>query len=201
MKDRVILLSKTKYGEADLILKFISATGEVYSAIAKSALKSKKRFGGGVLEPTHFISVALTQKGGVESERLRVLDEAQVIDDFSGLKKDYDRLVLALQFVKAVATVAREGDSHTDIFNLLGHALKATETSRDLQFLKMQFNLKFLHLQGVLPLESRYSPFLRISIRLTSEAHEQIQGLIAAEELQSIRSEIDSIFTSYVGLS
>lgn len=199
VKDRVILLTKTKYGEADLILKFVSVSGEVYSAIAKSALKSKKRFGGGVLEPTHFISVTLTKRGEEGSERLPVLDEAQVIDDFSGLKKDYDRLDLALQFVKSVSIVAREGDSHVDIFNLLGHALKTAETSVDLPFLKMQFNLKLLHLQGVLPPESHYSPFLRSSIRATSAGVASASNELDSLDLKRVREETEAIFASYLG--
>lgn len=203
MKDRAILLSKIKYSEADLILKFISVSGDVYSCIARSALKSKKRFGGGVLEPTHFMSITLAHRGESDTERLMVLEEAQVIDDFSGLKKDYDRLILGLQFVKVVAIVAREGDSNIDIFNLLGHALKAAETSSDLSFLKMQFNLKFLHLQGVLPPEPQYSPFLRTSIRLSSDVASDVVAKTAdtpwTDNFKGIQDEIESIFAAYVG--
>src|SRR6185295_14750751 len=104
---RAICLSKTKYGEADLILKFITAQGDVYSAIAKSALRSKKRFGGGVLEPTHYMQITLDKRTAMnDDERLSVLNEAKLIDDFPQLKTDYDRLQLGLHFVKLVGTVA-----------------------------------------------------------------------------------------------
>jgi DNA repair protein RecO (recombination protein O) len=221
LKDRVILLSKTKYGEADLILKLISSSGAVYSAIAKSALKSKKRFGGGVLEPTHFIAVTLVRRGEEGSDRLYVLEEAQVVDDFAKLKQDYDRLELALHFVKTVAIVAREGDSHTEVFNLLGHALKTAENSSDLDFLKLQFNLKLLHLQGVLPPESRFTPFLRSSIRATSavapsaSADAALKGSAQAAprtltqaaptnhldalDLIDLREEIETLYSDYLG--
>jgi DNA repair protein RecO (recombination protein O) len=166
IKDKAILLSKTKYAEADLILKLLTANGEVYSAIAKSALKSRKRFGGGVLEPTHYVNVTLTRRpDDFAGERLAILNEAQMIDDFRGLKCNYDRLSLALFFVQTVATTAREGDMHREIFNLLGHALKTCETTGDLNSLKTQFVLKLLHLQGVLPPEPQYAPYLRASIR------------------------------------
>ena len=166
IKDKAILLSKTKYAEADLILKLLTAGGEVYSAIAKSALKSRKRFGGGVLEPTHYVNVSLTRRpDDFAGERLAVLNEAQMIDDFRGLKADYDRLALALFFVQTVATMAREGDMHREIFNLLGHALKAAEMTNDLTRLRTQFVLKLLHLQGVLPPEPQYLPYLKASIR------------------------------------
>jgi DNA repair protein RecO (recombination protein O) len=191
VKERAILLAKTKYGEADLILKFISSKGDIFSAIARSALKSKKRFGGGVLEPTHYISVTV-EKHGANSERLPVLTEAQIIDDFRGLKTDYDRLQVAFHFVKAVSTVASEGELHKDIFNLIGHALKVAETSKNLPALKLQFNLKMLHLQGVLPPEERFAPYLRASIREADEFN------VNSAEAYSIGRDVEMMFQSYV---
>ena len=60
-QNRFIILKKMKYGESDLILHAISMQGEKLSFIARGALKSKKRFGGGVLEPTHFVSFTYKQ--------------------------------------------------------------------------------------------------------------------------------------------
>ncbi len=167
--DRVICLSKQKYGEADLILRFISSGGDVFSAIAKSALKSRRRFGGGVLEPTHHMTITLSRPlshyTGGNNDRLPVLTEAQLIDDFAALKTDYDRLSLGIEFVRWVGIVAREGDAHREVFNLLGHALKAAEQSQQLSLLKLHFQIKFLHLQGMLPLEERFVPFAKTPIR------------------------------------
>ena len=192
VKERAIVLSKIKYGEADLILKLLSVNGDVYSVIAKSALKSKKRFGGGVLEPTHYILCTLQKNQDEQSERLSVLNEAQVVDDFRGLKSDYDRLELAFHFVKTVATVAREGDHHLDIFNLLGHALKKAETAQNLSTLKMQFDLKLLHLQGVLPADDRFVPFLKSPIRETDDL------TVNSDDFSYIRRELEYIFSSYI---
>ena len=190
IQDRVICLNKVKYGEADLILKFISSRGEVYSAIAKSALKSRKRFGGGILEPTHHLTVTVKRRSADESgsdERLSVLEEATLIEDFAKLKTDYDRIDMALQFVRIVATAAREGDANREVFNLLGHGLRAIETTRELGFLRLQFQLKFLHLQGVLPSDDRYQAIVRVPIRdherLEAEITTQLAGLLDWREL------------------
>ncbi|OFZ20058.1 MAG: DNA repair protein RecO [Bdellovibrionales bacterium RBG_16_40_8] len=192
VKERAILLTKTKYSEADLILKYITANGEVYSAIAKSALKSKKRFGGGVLEPIHYVLLTVDRR----ENRLAILNEAQLLDDFRGLKTEYERLELALYFVKVVATVAREGDLHQDLFNLLGHALKAAAGVTDLQLLKIQFNLKLLHLQGVLPPDEKYAQYLRASI---SDGLSKTPSLaMIKKEYQQISSEVEIIFADYV---
>jgi DNA repair protein RecO (recombination protein O) len=196
VQERAILLSKTKYGEADLILKVLTANGEVYSAIAKSALKSKKRFGGGILEPTHYLNVTLLRRDADKTgdERMAVLNEAQLVDDFPGLKKSYDRLELAFHFVKAVAMVAREGDAHREVFNLLGHALKATELAQNLSLLKIRFNLKLLHAHGVLPPDERFAPFLRTSIRSELDGEDPLAGL----DLRDINREVEHVFANYV---
>ncbi len=191
---RVICLNKQKYGEADLILRFISSTGEVFSAIAKSALKSRKRFGGGVLEPTHHMKISLSRpfSSSGASERLPVLTEAQIIDDFAKLKTDYDRLNLALELVRLVSTVAREGDAHREVFNLMGHALKAAEMSDDLILLKMQFQIKLLHLQGMLPPEERFLPFTKTPIR----EHKLLAELLP--HWRDLSSETQGFIDSYV---
>ncbi len=196
ISDRVICLSKVKYAEADLILKFISAGGEVYSVIAKSALRSRKRFGGGVLEPTHHLAVTVTRRSSDEIsgvERLPVLQEATLLDDFAKLKTEYDRIDMALQFVRIVSRAAREGDRHKETFNLLGHSLRAAETSRELNFLRLQFQLKFLHLQGVLPPDERFQSIVRVSVRdherLEGEMTTQLGGLLDWHELATETSE------------
>lgn len=191
---RVICLSKHKYGEADLILRLISSHGEVFSAIAKSALKSRRRFGGGVLEPTHHMNITLSRpfNSAGATERLPVLVEAQLIDDFSKLKTDYDRLNLALEFVRMVATVAREGDSHRELFNLLGHALKSAEVSDDPLLLKVQFQIKLLHMQGMLPPEEKFLPFTKTPIR----EHKLIGELLP--HWRELTSEAQSYIDSYV---
>ena len=57
LKDKVIVLKQNKFGESDLIIRTLNTQGALISFIAKGALKSKKRFSGGMLEPTSFIGV------------------------------------------------------------------------------------------------------------------------------------------------
>lgn len=146
-----------------MIIHALSPKGEKVSFIARGALKSKKRFGGGVLEPTHFVT--LTFKKASEQGQLSVLQEATIINDFPGLRADYDRLEMALHVLECVSKVSQEGDQNSEfLFNLLGHTLKALETSADILVLKMHFYLKFLLQQGVVNAEPWMAPFLRTNI-------------------------------------
>jgi DNA repair protein RecO (recombination protein O) len=163
VKDRFIILKKMKYGEADLILHALSSKGEKVSFMARAALKSKKRFGGGVLEPTHFVE--FSYKHNSSEGQLSVLQEAHLINDFHGLRTSYDRLEFALYVLECMAKVSQEGDQHSEfLFNLLGNTLKALEGAEDVAILKMHFYLKFLHQQGVMTADPWMTPFLKTSL-------------------------------------
>lgn len=161
-KDRFLLLRKIRYGDADLIVQALSPRGEKVSFMARGALSSKKRFGGGILEPGHLVQVTFREHG---EGRMRAMIEATLINDFPGLRSDYDRLDFALRVLEAVNRVSQEGDSTSEfLFNLLGHTLKTVAAGRDLDALRLQFWLKFLLQQGVLTPDDWMAPFLRARI-------------------------------------
>lgn len=182
-KDRFIILRKMKFSESDLILHALSPQGEKLSFLARGALRSKKRFGGGILEPTHFVT--LTYKVATQSGQLNVLEEATLLNDFPELRKDYDKLELALHFLECVAKVSQEGDQDSEfLFNLLGNALKAAEATQDVLTLKMHFYLKFLLQQGVVQPEVWMAPFLKTNLR-DSATLERFRNIVD-EELRNV---------------
>lgn len=184
-KDRFIILRKIKYSEADLILHALSPQGEKLSFIARGALKSKKRFGGGVLEPSHFVT--LTYKASGEQGGLNVLQEATLINDFPGIRKDYDHLELALHVLECVSKVSQEGDKSSEfLFNLLGHTLRAIESAQDPLVLKMHFYLKLLLQQGVVQAEPWMAPFLKTNLADTNDLLSYRQ--IVDEELSNVEA-------------
>ncbi|WP_413580529.1 DNA repair protein RecO [Bdellovibrio sp. HCB288] len=184
-KDKFIILRKMKYGESDLILHAISPQGEKWSFIARGALKSKKRFGGGILEPTHFVT--FTYKESTEEGKLNTLQEASLINDFAGIRQDYDHLEFALHVLDCVSKVSQEGDKHSDfLFNLLGHTLKSIENAKDVLVLKMHFYLRFLLQQGVIQPEPWMAPFLRTNLADTNSLLEYRQ--VVDEELNNVEN-------------
>lgn len=87
VKEKVFILKKTRYGEADLILQALTSRGARVSLFARAALKSRKRFGGGVLEPTHFIQAVYEEWQGRGGESpLLPLREATLLKGFEGLR-------------------------------------------------------------------------------------------------------------------
>lgn len=185
---RFIILKKIKYGEADLIIHAIGADGAKVSFLAKSALKSKKRFGGGILEPLHFVNLIYKEKS--DSSAMKTLNEASLIDDFKDLKTDYDKLELGLFILNCVSHVSLEGDENSEfLFNLTGHSLRAVGSATYLKEVRLHFCLKFLYQQGVISLENWMVPFLKANMSETSQLAEY-------PEIQQITEEyLDSIET------
>lgn len=165
-QDRFIILKKVKYGEADLIIHALGANGSKYSFMARSALKSKKRFGGGVLEPLHYVN--LSYKDSSDPNKIKTLNEAHLIEDFQSIRDNYDRLELALFVVNCVSHVSLEGDVGSDfLFNLTGHTLRAIGQSDQLRLLRLHFCLKLLYQQGVISMENWMAPFLKTNMNET----------------------------------
>lgn len=162
-QDRFIILKKVKYGEADLIIHALGSNGSKYSFMARSALKSKKRFGGGILEPLHYVN--LSYKDNSDPNKIKTLNEAQLIDDFSSIRENYDRLELALFVASCVSHVGLEGDVNSDfLFNLMGHTLRAISQTEQVRLLRLHFCLKLLFQQGVISIENWMAPFLKTNM-------------------------------------
>lgn len=196
LKDRFIILRKLKFSEADLIIHALSPRGEKLSFIARSAMKSKKRFGGGVLEPSHFVQFTYKVPRAATEGGLNILTEATLLNDFKGIRRDYDHLEVALHVLDCITRVSQEGDRNSEgLFNLLGNTLKALETTRDLNLLKLLFYLKFLSQQGVLTIEGWMEPFLGVNIGGVNDLSENSE---AKRATQVHLSQIEFAISQYI---
>ncbi|MEO8184226.1 MAG: DNA repair protein RecO [Deltaproteobacteria bacterium] len=79
-----LVLRRTPYGEADLIVSLLSEKLGQVSALARAARKSQRRFGGS-LEPFHTLEVELNEAPGAELMQLR---EARLVGPRAGMLTD-----------------------------------------------------------------------------------------------------------------
>jgi DNA repair protein RecO (recombination protein O) len=196
VKDRVFILKCVRYGDADLIVQALNPQGARLSLFARSALKSKKRFGGGVLEPTHYVHVLYEDKSSTAKAEnpLHILKEASLLEGFDGLRLDYDRIQAALHFVRIISNMVREGDlDSTEIFNLLGNALRTAQTSSNLEKLRIHFEVKLLANQGVLP----HEPEELLLMRAPLVAHEKIE--LEDRSWRQVHDRIQLVMREYLG--
>lgn len=154
---KMIVLKRMKWAEADLIIHGLEPSGARLHCLARNALKSRKRFGGGLLEPTHFLECQV--KVSNREDALHGLEDARLLEGFEGLRSDYDRLNLALRFLEVIDR-SNAGDAFPEIFNLLGNSLKTLAGGANLLRVEAQFGLKFLKLHGILDFDDWMAPFL-----------------------------------------
>ncbi|MBX3021672.1 MAG: DNA repair protein RecO [Bdellovibrionales bacterium] len=171
LKEKIIVLKTFKHGESDIIVHGLNSLGARMNFFARGGMKSRKRFAGGILEPLHYIEVTYKVSRSNEADPLHTLLEAQMLREFAKLRTDYNRLEAALYMLKLVHKLGQQGvvDS-PELFNLLGNALQAAETSGNLDKLKLHFELKVMAAQGVLPHEEGFHNWLNTSLA----KHEQI---------------------------
>jgi DNA repair protein RecO (recombination protein O) len=193
-KERILVLKTFKHGEADLIVHGLNPLGARMGFFAKGAMKSRKRFAGGILEPTHYIEVTYKPGNAIEGDPLHTLLEANLLKEFPRLRTDYTRLEAALYMLRLVHKLSQQGvvDS-PELFNLLGNALAAAETSAHVENLKLQFELKLLSAQGVLPAEDAFTPWLQLPLA----QHERL--VLDPEERHWVVSQAHAHLRHYLG--
>ena len=142
-----------------------------------------------MLEPTHYIRVSYTRKEGT----LHLLNEASLLESFSKIRDDYERLDLGFYFLKIIGKVSLEGvlDSQNS-FNLLGLSLKCLETTQDLNKLRIFFETKLLQQQGVLPNKTFLFEVLSLSIL----DHEKVN--ISLKQWSDLRGLVHRTMKQYI---
>ncbi len=178
MLHKAFVLKAYKQSESNLIVHSLNEEGCRLSMIARGAVKSKKRFAGGVLEPSHLVLLQVEPgKSG-----LFELQEATLLKGYEKIRDDYEKLDLVFFFLNTLYKISQSADLHSHhLFNILGHSLEALEaieiieTSNKLQSLKMHFILRLLYQQGVLDAEDWMRPWLKVPIKDNSLICENLE--------------------------
>ena len=119
LRDRSIVLERRPLGEADWLITLLCQEQGKLAAVAHSARRSRRRFGG-CLDLFCLISVELTDKGRGGLWRL---EEAQLIDAHPGIRTDLVAIAHAGYLTELVSTLLREGELAGEAFVLLAGAL------------------------------------------------------------------------------
>jgi len=141
-----VVLHHTYYGEADIILNLFTPEYGLQQGFAKSARKSRKRFGA-VLEP--FTQAIFYWRPGRGS--LWLLQEAELMTTRSGLRKDLQQLALASYGVELVSLLLENGEPQQRVFELLCSFLDHLENGGDESVARLLFELRLIYLLGYMP--------------------------------------------------
>ena len=145
------VLRRVDYGERDLIVTVFGRETGKFTAMAKSARGSKRRFGGG-LQPMRCLRIDYKPATG---DGLAFLNEIEVEEDFRDLEDDYDCITLASYATELVRCVVQDAHPDQQTFDLLRDfyrqipQLDGGLLSREI--LLHHFELRLLALHGAAP--------------------------------------------------
>jgi DNA repair protein RecO (recombination protein O) len=118
-RDEGVVLRTYRLGEADRIVVVMTAGRGKVRAVAKGVRKTGSRFGGR-LEPGNHVSLLL-----YEGRELDVINQAEAVEQFKGIRDDLTRMRDALALLEAVDQVAQEGEADRRLFDMLTGALRS----------------------------------------------------------------------------
>lgn len=142
-----VILKRTPYGEADLIVTFFSREYGKLSGMARHAKRSRKRFGN-VLASVALVRLEVTASPGREMVRL---DRGEPITVFEGAAKDPLRLGLAGHALELVDGLQAPLDPSPELFDLLLWLLDRLDRGQRVEEAAFIFELRLLRLTGFAP--------------------------------------------------
>lgn len=141
-----LILRHIDYAEADRIVSLLSANYGVQKGFARSARKSRKRFGAS-LEP--FSQVIVHWRSG--RGQFWSLQEMELLSARTGLRSDLQRLALASYAVELVELLVEEGQPHPQIFELVCSFLDFLDQGGDTDSARLLLELRLVYLLGYIP--------------------------------------------------
>jgi DNA repair protein RecO (recombination protein O) len=100
-KTEGIVLKSQKYGEADLIVTYLTADKGIIKAFAKSPRKIKSRFGSS-LEPLTHSQISLW---GKEQSAISKITQADIINSFHQIRENYQNFVNVSKLIEIIISL------------------------------------------------------------------------------------------------
>ena len=140
-----IVLGRTNFGEADRVIRFITAEHGKVSAVAKGTRRSKSK-SGGHLEPFGEVSLMLAS-----GRNLDVVTSARLMWYPHELAANYDRLGLAFMVASLVDRFALAGEPQPELYAHTREALASIESGQSGPLIELWFKLRLLSFSGLKP--------------------------------------------------
>jgi DNA repair protein RecO (recombination protein O) len=142
-----IVLKTAVFGEADLIVTYLSRDHGMMKAFAKSPRKMKSRFGSS-LEPLTHTRIAVL---GREDAQLPRLTQSDILRPYQALREDYTTMVRMMQLVELNLRFLPEREPNAHAFRLLIQMLGKIEDGGSKTLYYLYYKFRFLQIAGYLP--------------------------------------------------
>ncbi len=123
-----IVLKTKKYGEADLIVTYLTQSRGIISAFAKSPRKTKSRFGSS-LEPLTHAKIALWGK----EQSMPKITQSDILNPFQHLRENFEDFGNILKLIEILLSLIPEGVPNRKLFFFLLNTMILVESSKQKQ--------------------------------------------------------------------
>lgn len=141
-----LILRKSSYGEADLLLTLFSRELGKFRALAKNAKKSQKRFGGR-LDFFNRLSIEVTLNKG----RFNLIGDVTLKESFREIAESVDSFVAATRVLELLDFLISEQEPGGELFDLAADTLGLLSKKREPYSVFLVFFLRALTLCGYRP--------------------------------------------------
>ena len=145
--DESYVLETRELGEADLIVTLLACHHGKVRGVARSARRSRRRFGG-ALEPLTRVRASWVERDGRELHRL---EAAECLRSFATMQAEPEVQAACAVIAEIARTFGHEGQSDTDGFRLIGAVLEALEDGGRPRTLIRYYEYWTLRIHGLLP--------------------------------------------------
>ena len=142
-----IVLKNAVFGEADLIVTYLTSQHGLLKTFAKSPRKIKSRFGSS-LEPLTYARISFF---GKEEAGLPRLTQSDIIRPFDSLRSDFNSLLDISEILELCLNFLPEREPAPDVFKLLLNMMMTLESHTACKLLYLFYKIKFLQIAGYLP--------------------------------------------------
>lgn len=147
LSSQAVILRKFKLGESDSVVTFLTRDYGTLKAVAKGAVKSKKRFGGVLLTGNHVTAKIFIKK----KTTLHRLESADMVEHYHPLSEDPVLFAAASHLLELSAAYSVPNVGDTRQFALLVSSLRALSAGGLDEKLLRIFELRTLAYAGVAP--------------------------------------------------
>lgn len=141
-----LVIREINVGESDRIISILTREKGVVRASARGARKMKSRIASATQQLTH------SDFTFFRGRDLYIIDEAEPLHFFLGVRRDLDRLALAQYFAQLMEALAPQEDAAEIYLRLILNSLALLETGkRPPAVVKAAFELRLLTVAGYMP--------------------------------------------------
>ena len=144
-----IVLRNTDYSETSKVVTVLTPDRGKLAGLVKGAKRARSRFGSS-LEPITHIELLFYEK---EGRSLRNVTQTDIVETFSPIKSDFDKLAYGGYFVELCDRFVQESEESSEMFSFMLESLRLLcGWTGELELLATGFGLGFLALAGFAPI-------------------------------------------------